>query len=136
MDKGIRVEDIYAARENLEAHGIRACYFLQFGYLGESWEDVQGTIKLVRDTHPHDIGVSVSYPLPNTKFHQIVSSRMKGKSNWRDSGELELMYSGTFPPEFYRALAEALHLEVRAPNAEGAVAEAWERVEQLRCVSC
>ena len=41
MEKGIRVEDIYAARENLLKHGVRACFFLQFGYLGEEWEDIE-----------------------------------------------------------------------------------------------
>src|SRR5262249_40664550 len=30
MDKGTRVSQIHAARENLRRHGIRACYFLQF----------------------------------------------------------------------------------------------------------
>ena len=38
MDKGTRVEEIYEARENLRRHGIRACFFLQFGYPGEAWD--------------------------------------------------------------------------------------------------
>src|SRR5215831_64655 len=68
MEKGIRVEQIREARENLGGHGIRACFFLQFGYIGEEWEDIQSTIEMVRSTRPDDIGVSVSYPMPNTRF--------------------------------------------------------------------
>jgi radical SAM superfamily enzyme YgiQ (UPF0313 family) len=136
MDKTLRVEQIYEARSNLRKHGVRACYFLQFGYLGESWEDVESTIRLVLDTRPDDIGVSVSYPLPNTKFHQIVSSQMNGKSNWTDSGDLEVMYSGTFPTEFYSAIADALHLEVRGNGCSETLRRAWEEVEQLRCACC
>jgi anaerobic magnesium-protoporphyrin IX monomethyl ester cyclase len=52
MEKGIRVEQIRQARENLRRHGIRACMFLQFGYLGEEWEDIEATVRLVRDTKP------------------------------------------------------------------------------------
>lgn len=136
MEKGIRVEHTYQARENLARHGIRACFFLQFGYLDESWEDVESTIRLVRETRPDDIGVSVSYPLPNTRFHQIVSASAGRKTNWNDSGDLELMYEGAFSSDFYRALAHALHLEVRNGVDSDELQRAWEDVEQLRCVSC
>ena len=72
MEKGIRVEQVVKARENLRQQGIRACYFLQFGYPGEAWEDIESTVDLVRDTRPDDIGVSVAYPLPGTKFFRQV----------------------------------------------------------------
>ena len=44
MDKGMRVGQVYEARENLRRHGIRACYFLQFGYPGETWAEIEQTI--------------------------------------------------------------------------------------------
>jgi anaerobic magnesium-protoporphyrin IX monomethyl ester cyclase len=132
MEKGIRVEQIAAARENLRRHGIRACLFLQFGYLGEEWDDIERTVRMVRDVRPDDIGVSVSYPMPNTRFHQIVQEQIGAQANWRDIGDLTMMYQGAFPTEFYRALADALHAEVRDGSAE----EAWEKVEQLRCACC
>ncbi|HSP66939.1 MAG TPA: radical SAM protein [Bryobacteraceae bacterium] len=132
MEKGIRVDQIAEARENLRRHGIRACLFLQFGYLGEDWDDIERTVRMVRDVRPDDIGVSVSYPMPNTRFHQIVQEHIGAQANWRDSGDLAMMYEGAFPTEFYRALADALHAEVRG----GPAAEAWEKVEQLRCACC
>src|SRR5580658_8091649 len=112
MEKGIRVEQIRQARENLRRHGIRACMFLQFGYLGEEWEDIESTIRLVRDTKPDDIGVSVSYPMPNTRFHRIVNAKLMEQENWSDSGDLAKMFHGQLPSDLYRALADALHLEV------------------------
>lgn len=129
MDKDLRVEDIRAARANLHRHGIRACFFLQFGYPGEEWSDIEATIRMVRETEPDDIGVSVSYPLSGTKFHQIVSSRMGAKANWDHSADLAMMFRGAFSSEFYRALADALHLEVRGGAGRRA---AWLRVDQLR----
>ncbi len=48
MEKGTRVEQIYEARENLRRHGIRACFFLQLGYPGETREDIDKTIQMVR----------------------------------------------------------------------------------------
>ncbi len=132
MDKGTQVQEIHTARANLRRYGIRACYFLQFGYLGEEWPDIESTIRLVRETRPDDIGVSTSYPLPNTRFHHIVASKMNGQSNWRDSADLGPMFQSPFPKELYRALADALHSEVRGEDA----AAAWNKVEQLRCACC
>ncbi len=131
MDKGLRVEDAYRARENLRRHGIRACFFLQFGYPGEAWREIEATIRMVREIAPDDIGVSVSYPLPGTKFHQVVSAQLGVKANWTDSGDLAMLFQGAYSGEFYRALANALHLEVRQPAKTEAIRGAWDRVYTL-----
>ena len=36
MDKGLRVEEVIAARNHLRREGIRTGYFLQLGYPGET----------------------------------------------------------------------------------------------------
>ena len=117
MDKGTRVDQIAKARENLKCAGIRACYFLQFGYPGETWKDIQSTIKLVSDTRPDDIGVSVSYPLPGTKFFDRVQAQLGAKTNWSDSEDLDIMFQGAYTNEFYRALHDALHAQVDCWNS-------------------
>jgi radical SAM superfamily enzyme YgiQ (UPF0313 family) len=129
MDKDIAVADIHAARHNLRKHGIRACFFLQFGYPGERWDDIEATIRMVRETAPDDIGVSVSYPLPGTKLHQIVAGGIGAKANWRDSADLSMVFRGEYSTGFYRALADALHAEVRGCGDRGA---AWRRLYELR----
>lgn len=144
MDKGTRVDQIAKARRNLGDEGIRACYFLQFGYPGETWHDIQSTIKLVRDTRPDDIGVSVSYPLPGTKFFEGVQAQLGEKTNWSDSEDLSMMFQGAYTNEFYRALHDALHAQVDRWNSSrvntGArqhehpradAEELWKRVMEL-----
>lgn len=129
MDKGTRVAQIYEARENLRRHGIRACFFLQFGYPGEEWREIEATIRMVRETTPDDIGVSVSYPLRGTRFYQSVAGQLGTVANWSDSGDLAMMFRGAYPSDFYRALADALHLEVRGGAGLDA---AWNLVHRLR----
>ena len=87
---------------------------------------------MVRATAPDDVGVSVTYPLPGTKLYQLVSSEIKGKANWLESGDLSMMFRGTFSTELYRALARAIHLEVRSPGSTNAIANAWAKVSVLR----
>jgi radical SAM superfamily enzyme YgiQ (UPF0313 family) len=117
MDKGTDVDQIAVARENLRKEGIRACYFLQFGYPGENWQDIQKTIALIHETRPDDIGVSVSYPLPGTKFFDRVRAQLGKKTNWADSEDLSMMFRGAYTDDFYRALHDALHTQVDAWNS-------------------
>jgi radical SAM superfamily enzyme YgiQ (UPF0313 family) len=138
MEKGIRVEQVARARENLRKEEIRACYFLQFGYPGETWEDIKSTVDLVRDTRPDDIGVSVAYPLPGTKFFKQVQAQLGTKTNWSDSEDLSMMFQGAYSGEFYRALHDALHAEVDSWNGRAGGnggRELWDRVVQLERTS-
>jgi radical SAM superfamily enzyme YgiQ (UPF0313 family) len=138
MDKGLRVGEVEAARKRLGDAGIRACYFLQFGYPGEQWEDIEKTIELVRNTRPDDIGVSLSYPLPGTKFFDRVQEQIGPKRNWTDSDDLCLMFKAAYKDEFYLALRNALHAEVDSwRNNKSAVdwMSLWENVFALEQTS-
>jgi anaerobic magnesium-protoporphyrin IX monomethyl ester cyclase len=113
MEKGNKVEDIYRAAKLLRENGIEVGFFLQFGYPGEAWGDVQKTLKMVRECMPDDIGISVSYPLPGTKFYESVKLELGEKQNWVDSEDLAMLYRGPYPTEFYRILHGRVHYEFR-----------------------
>ena len=117
MDKGDKVEDIFRAADLLHKNGIEVGFFLQFGYPGETWNDVQKTLKMVRECAPDDIGISVSYPLPGTKFFERVKMDLGEKQNWVDSDDLAMLYRGPFPQEFYRILHGRVHHEFRLRRA-------------------
>lgn len=120
MDKGTRVEAARTATRTLRRHGIRTGWFLQLGYPSEEWEDILRTRDLVRDERPDEIGVSVSYPLPGTVFHERVVAELGARRNWRDTDELAMLFQGTFDTAFYRMVRDALHAEVDAGRVEEA----------------
>ncbi len=113
MDKGTQVAQIYEASRKLKAHGARIAFFLQFGYLGETWQDIQKTLHMVLDLMPDEIGISVSYPLPGTGFYEKVKSDLDKKANWKDSDDLDLMFHNTYPPVFYKTLHRYVHNRYR-----------------------
>lgn len=114
MEKGINVGQIYEASRRLKESGIKVALFLQFGYPGETRKDIDLTLKMVRDVMPDDVGMSVSYPLPGTRFYENVRQQMGEKQNWSDSADMAMMYQGPFTTEFYRQLHVVLHKEFRA----------------------
>ncbi len=123
MDKGTTIAQIEESTRLMKQHGIKPCFFLQFGYPGEDWKDIQSTIEMVDTLKPYDIGVSVSYPLPGTKFFENVKEQLGTKANWTDSDELLLMYRGTYSPEFYKALHRYVHRRFRAAAAQRKLAD-------------
>ncbi len=122
MDKGTTVEQLRTATRNLKGAGIRACWFIQLGYLGEDWDDIVKTRDLIREEWPDDIGVSVSYPLPGTPFYETVRAQLGSKRNWSHSDDLAMLFQGTYETGFYKKVRELLHDEVDAgPTASPAV---------------
>ncbi len=113
MEKGTTIEQIYAATRLLHGQGIRVGFFLQFGYPGETKTDIEMTLNMVRECKPDEIGVSVSYPLPGTKFFENVKKDLGEKTNWTDSQDLDMMFNGTFYSDFYRTLHTVTHKKFR-----------------------
>jgi anaerobic magnesium-protoporphyrin IX monomethyl ester cyclase len=70
MDKGLTPRSGARRGGALRARGIRdrlsSC---SSAYPGEGWREIEMTRSLVRELAPDDIGISVSYPLPGTRFH-------------------------------------------------------------------
>ena len=113
MEKGTTVEEIRHATSALKANGVRVGWFLQLGYPAESWDDLVRTRDLVREERPDDIGVSVAYPLPGTKFHQMVRDQLGLRQHWEHTDDLAMLFHGTYTTEFYRRVRDVLHDEVR-----------------------
>jgi anaerobic magnesium-protoporphyrin IX monomethyl ester cyclase len=112
MNKGTRVAELIAARERLGRRGIRVGFFIQLGYLGEQLQDLLATRQLVTEAAPDDIGVSVSYPLPGTKFYEQVKAQLGKKTHWDDSADLAMMFRGAYDSDFYRRFRDLLHAQV------------------------
>jgi radical SAM superfamily enzyme YgiQ (UPF0313 family) len=125
MEKGTTVAQIYEAANVIHRNGIRVGFFLQYGYPGETREDIEKTLLMVKACKPDEIGISVSYPLPGTRFYERVKEELERKQNWIDSGDLDMMFRGTFSSDFYRALHKLTHKKFRV----------WQAGELLRAIA-
>jgi len=129
MDKGTTIEQIVSGTKLMKSHGIKPCFFLQFGYPGESMDEIKLTIQLMEECMPYDIGISVSYPLPGTKFYEQVKGQMDAKTNWDDSDELAMMFTGTYPPQFYKLLHRYVHRRFRKAQGEALVKGSFANIQ-------
>ena len=131
MNKGTTVAEILTARRRFQAEGIRVGFFIQLGYQGEELEDILATRNLLQTSRPDEIGVSVSYPLPGTKFYELVKAQLGSKTHWQESNDLDMMFHGTFTSEFYRAVRNLLHDQVSMQGGSGEMSTLDERWRRL-----
>ena len=113
MDKGTTVKQISEATCLLKKNKIKPSFFIQFGYPGETKDDIEKTIEMINKLLPYQIGISVSYPLPGTGFYEKVKSQLNEKTNWTDSDEMALMFRNTYHPAFYKQLHRYVHKSYR-----------------------
>lgn len=109
MDKGTTIAQIHESTAMMKKHGIKPSFFIQFGYPGETRDDIALTIDMINELLPYEIGISVSYPLPGTLFYERVKADLKTKTNWTDSDEMALMFRNTFSPSYYKQLHRYVH---------------------------
>jgi anaerobic magnesium-protoporphyrin IX monomethyl ester cyclase len=112
MAKDTSLDELVTARRRLGERGIRVGFFIQLGYLGERLDDLLATRALVALAAPDEVGVSVSYPLPGTRFYEQVKAQLGDKTHWSDSGDLAMMFRGAYDSQFYRSFRDLLHRQV------------------------
>lgn len=117
MDKETKVEQIYEATRLLKKKNVKVAFFIQFGYLGETKEDIAKTVAMIKELLPDNLGISVSYPLPGTPFYEKVKDDLQLKANWTDSDDLAMMFQGTFNSKYYKKLHRYVHKEYRKSQA-------------------
>ena len=127
MNKGTTVAEILTARKRLHAVGIRVGFFIQLGYIDEQLEDILATRDLLASARPDEIGVSVSYPLPGTKFYELVKAQLRAKTRWHESNDLDMMFQGTYTSDFYRAVRNLLHDQIALQTADAPLLPEHER---------
>lgn len=107
MQKRTTIEQIYQASQTIRAAGIELGMFIMFGYVGEKLEDIKKTQKLLFEIKPDTVGISVAYPIPGTKFYELVKQKLRPDINerWEKTGfSYQLLFRSEFPAFYYRNL--------------------------------
>ena len=97
MEKGTRVDQIATATRLLHDAGIEVGFFLQFGYPGETRDDIEQTLQMVRDVRA---GRHRRLGVVSAAGHAVLRARARRssaqKQNWVDSDDLAMMYRATY----------------------------------------
>jgi anaerobic magnesium-protoporphyrin IX monomethyl ester cyclase len=130
MAKGTKVSQAYQAAQLCHELGIEVYFFIMVGYPGETWEDIQATVRFLCEAAPDEFSSTIAYPLQGTPFYEQVRDRLITDHDWRHTAENRVLYKGEYSTRFYRWVQRWLHKEwqVARVRAGRECVERWARV--------
>jgi anaerobic magnesium-protoporphyrin IX monomethyl ester cyclase len=120
MQRGVKVEQVEWASKMAKRFGIELGMFLMWGYEGETIEDMQATIDLVKKCDPEQFLTTVSYPIMNTGYFRRIADRVILNKSWDDSTDRDYAIRNRHSRAYYQHADRWLRKEVAAHRASSA----------------
>ncbi len=77
-NKGINTDQIAQGVKIVKESGIRCEFFLVFGQIGETAEDIRKTIDMAVNLNPHVVKVGIMTPWPGTEAYKLALNKKEG----------------------------------------------------------
>jgi radical SAM superfamily enzyme YgiQ (UPF0313 family) len=123
MQRSVKVEQVLWATRAAHRFGIQVGMFLMWGYDSETTEDIEATVKHVKECNPDVFLTTVSYPIKNTGYFRKVSDLVTLGQKWETATDRDYQVSSRPPKSYYESADRWLKKEmaaVRADNPEAA----------------
>ena len=140
VDKGLSVEQIQRKSELVRQHGIVAITAVLLGLPGETRQDLEHTLALMRQVHADIFDVNAYVPLPGTPLYEAMDPARRRAIDWRKAAykSLDNSFSDVAPDQFrqlqqqaYAIAADALsHFRRRMTPRQSVVTEGVKPVGQ------
>src|SRR5579883_1682846 len=109
INKNIKVEESYRAAQLMKERGIKRAFYIMLGYPGEKRPDILLTKKLLLDTLPETVSISVAHPIRGTFFYDAVEEYLGHEGeDWKHTSENRLLHPAEFSGIFYKRMVSYL----------------------------
>lgn len=112
MHRGVRVEQVQRAIGLCKTRGIQTGMFLMWGYEGEEEEDIQATIRHVKQSNPDTFLTTVAYPIRGTPYFERVQHRVVSARKWAEGSDRDFQLRGRHSRRYYQNVDRLLRAEV------------------------
>ena len=103
MDRRVRVETVQRATRLLRSRGIAVGFFIMVGYLGEEIEDLEATVRHIRESRPDVVLTTTAYPIHGTDYARDLNGSTVNPKSWELGSDRETVVRGRRTSRFYDA---------------------------------
>jgi anaerobic magnesium-protoporphyrin IX monomethyl ester cyclase len=111
MDRRVDVNQVREMIRLSRRHGIEAGTFIMLGYPGETEDDIEETIRHLKQSNPDHFTVTVAYPIRGTELFQEVETT-NGDLSWASSTDREIDFKRSYSRPYYDMAVRRLINEV------------------------
>ena len=97
----------------LQDNGIGAGLFIMLGYAGEKREDVEATLRFLKNASPDRFLTTVAYPIKGTAFFDELGDRIVPNGSWETGTDRDLGVEGRYPDRFYDHAGRWIHHQMK-----------------------
>ena len=128
MDRRVDVNQVRDMIKLTRDHGIQAGTFIMLGYPGETEEDIEETIRHLKDSNPDHFTITVAYPIKGTELYQEIEAIQTTNLDWSTSTDRQVDFKRTYSREYYNYAMKRVINEVNYFKAQNG----WPTVGALK----
>ncbi|HAN32479.1 MAG TPA: B12-binding domain-containing radical SAM protein [Myxococcales bacterium] len=101
MKRKTDAERVIEMVHGLQKRGIQAGMFIMLGYDGETLDDLQETVAILKRAAPDVFLTTVSYPIKNTPYFEQVKDRIVATRPWSEGSDRDFDVLGRHSKRYY-----------------------------------
>jgi radical SAM superfamily enzyme YgiQ (UPF0313 family) len=101
MDRRVNVNQVREMIKLAQNYKIQAGTFIMLGYPGETEEDIEETIKHLKESNPEYFTITVAYPIKGTELFDEVEAVQTNNFNWDSNSDRDRDFKRTYNRKYY-----------------------------------
>ncbi len=101
MDRRVDVDQVRQMIKLTQNNGIQAGTFIMLGYPGETEDDIEETIRHLKESNPEYFTITVAYPIKGTELFAEVEAVQTNNFNWNSNSDRDREFKRTYNRKYY-----------------------------------
>ena len=101
MDRRVDVKQVREMIKLAQRYGIQAGTFIMVGYPGETEDDIEETIKHLKESNPEYFTITVAYPIKGTELFTEIEAVQTNNFSWDKNSDRDRDFKRTYNRKYY-----------------------------------
>lgn len=101
MDRRVDVNQVREMIKLAQKYGIQAGTFIMLGYPGETEDDIEETIKHLKEANPELFTITIAYPIKGTELFAEVEADQTFAFDWSSNSDRERDFKRAYSKKYY-----------------------------------
>ncbi|WP_288980459.1 radical SAM protein [uncultured Flavobacterium sp.] len=118
MDRRVDINHVKKMIQDTNAIGIETGTFVMVGYPEETIEDIDKTIRYLKEAKPTEYTITIAYPIKGTSLYKEIENKITNKLDWETSTDRDIDFERTYSRKFYKYAVSKVVNEVAFSRLE------------------
>jgi len=118
MDRRVDINHVKKMIQDTNAIGMETGTFVMVGYPEETIEDIDKTIRYLKEAKPTEYTITIAYPIKGTSLYKEIENKITNKLDWETSTDRDIDFERAYSRKFYKYAVSKVVNEVAFSRLE------------------